>query len=171
VPVALRRDYAIFRKRFEVPASDAMLMAGMAAWANVMGAINLELFGHLHNVIDTPGRTVRRRGGHAGPPARSREPPRVRHVEPSMNRATSSPRLPAPPAFAAFSLHAATTRRRPAADVRAQRSDEVVVRIGYEGGFVPQGTDVRQPAVVAHHVVTVGCSPLVPCRPSSLAHC
>ena len=32
-----------------------MLMGGMAAWANMMGAINLELFGHLHNVIDTPG--------------------------------------------------------------------------------------------------------------------
>jgi AcrR family transcriptional regulator len=55
VPAGLRRDYAIFRKRFEVPASDAMLMAGMTAWANVMGAINLELFGHFHNVIDTPG--------------------------------------------------------------------------------------------------------------------
>jgi hypothetical protein len=38
-----------------VPASDAMLMKGMTAWAAVMGAINLELFGHLHNVIDTPG--------------------------------------------------------------------------------------------------------------------
>lgn len=55
VPVALRRDYARFRQRFDVAASDAMLMGGMAAWANMMGAINLELFGHLHNVIDTPG--------------------------------------------------------------------------------------------------------------------
>jgi len=55
VPAALRHDYAIFRKRFEVPASDAMLMHGMVAWANVMGAISLELFGHLHNVIDSPG--------------------------------------------------------------------------------------------------------------------
>lgn len=55
VPTSLRRDYASFRRRFEVPASDAMLMNGMSAWANVMGAINLELFGHFHNVIDTPG--------------------------------------------------------------------------------------------------------------------
>ena len=55
VPAALRQDYAIFRRRFAVPASDAMLMQGMVAWANVMGAISLELFGHLHNVIDTPG--------------------------------------------------------------------------------------------------------------------
>ena len=55
VPVLLRRDYQRFRDRFGVPASDPMLMKGMAAWAAVMGAINLELFGHLHNVIDTPG--------------------------------------------------------------------------------------------------------------------
>lgn len=55
VPAALRRDYARFRSRFSVPASDQMLMKGMAAWAGVMGAINLEVFGHLHNVIDTPG--------------------------------------------------------------------------------------------------------------------
>ena len=55
VPAALRRDYARLRERFSVPASDQMLMEGMAAWAGVMGAINLELFGHLHNVVDTPG--------------------------------------------------------------------------------------------------------------------
>lgn len=55
VPAALRRDYARFRDRFAVTASDQMMMKGMAAWAAVMGAINLELFGHLHNVIDTPG--------------------------------------------------------------------------------------------------------------------
>ncbi len=55
VPAALRHDYAIFREKFEVPASDGMLMHGMVAWANVMGAISLELFGHLHNVVDSPG--------------------------------------------------------------------------------------------------------------------
>jgi len=55
VPAPLRRDYARFRERFDVPSSDQMLMNGMAAWASVMGAINLELFGHLHNVVDTPG--------------------------------------------------------------------------------------------------------------------
>lgn len=55
VPPALRRDYAIFRERFAIPASDAMLMQGMGAWAATMGAISLELFGHLHNVIDSPG--------------------------------------------------------------------------------------------------------------------
>ncbi|MEQ1701976.1 MAG: TetR/AcrR family transcriptional regulator [Ilumatobacteraceae bacterium] len=55
VPPALRRDYARFRERYAVPASDAMLMQGMGAWAATMGAISLELFGHLHNVIDSPG--------------------------------------------------------------------------------------------------------------------
>ena len=55
VPTALQRDYASFRERFPVPASDAMLMHGMTAWAALFGAINLELFGHLHNVVDTPG--------------------------------------------------------------------------------------------------------------------
>lgn len=55
VPAALRRDYARLRDRFAVPGSDQMMMKGMAAWTSVMGAINLELFGHLHNVVDTPG--------------------------------------------------------------------------------------------------------------------
>jgi AcrR family transcriptional regulator len=55
VPAALRRDYARFRARYAVPASDSMLMLGMGAWSAIMGAISLELFGHLHNVIDSPG--------------------------------------------------------------------------------------------------------------------
>lgn len=55
VPSPLRRDYSRFRARFGVSVSDSMLMKGMSAWANVMGVINLELFGHLHNVVDTPG--------------------------------------------------------------------------------------------------------------------
>jgi AcrR family transcriptional regulator len=55
VPQKLRRDFARLRARFPVPADDALLMCGMSAWAAVMGAISLELFGHLHNVVDTPG--------------------------------------------------------------------------------------------------------------------
>lgn len=55
VPAALRHDLAQFRVDFDVPVDEAMLMHGMSAWANLMGAISLELFGHLHNVIDTPG--------------------------------------------------------------------------------------------------------------------
>jgi AcrR family transcriptional regulator len=57
VPTALRKDYVVLRKSLGIESSesDAMLMMGMTAWANVMGAISLELFGHLHNVVDTPG--------------------------------------------------------------------------------------------------------------------
>jgi hypothetical protein len=57
VPTALRKDYVVLRKTLGIASSesDAMLMMGMTAWANVMGAISLELFGHLHNVVDTPG--------------------------------------------------------------------------------------------------------------------
>ncbi len=55
VPTALRKDYVALRRSLDVVTSDAMLMNGMVAWSNVMGAINLELFGHLHNVVDAPG--------------------------------------------------------------------------------------------------------------------
>ena len=34
---------------------DATLAAGLSAWGALIGTINLELFGHLHNVVDTPG--------------------------------------------------------------------------------------------------------------------
>ena len=55
VPAALRRDYARMRERFALTATDSMLMHGMVAWAGIMGAISLELFGHLNNVVDSPG--------------------------------------------------------------------------------------------------------------------
>lgn len=57
VPAALRRDFALLRTHsLPLPlASNPLLMKGMTAWAAVMGAVSLELFGHLHNVIDTPG--------------------------------------------------------------------------------------------------------------------
>jgi AcrR family transcriptional regulator len=55
VPARLRRDFARLRATFPVPRSDALLECGMSAWAAMMGAISLELFGHLHNVVDTPG--------------------------------------------------------------------------------------------------------------------
>ena len=51
----LLADVAALRNRIDLVVSDELLAAGMVAWANVMGAISLELFGHLHNVIDTPG--------------------------------------------------------------------------------------------------------------------
>lgn len=55
VPAALHRDFARLRSGFPAPANDALLMHGMSAWACLMGAVSLEMFGHLHNVVDTPG--------------------------------------------------------------------------------------------------------------------
>lgn len=55
VPKALRPDLLRLRRQFQTDASDAALAVGMSAWAAVMGAVNLEIFGHLHNVVDAPG--------------------------------------------------------------------------------------------------------------------
>ncbi len=55
VPRAMRADLRRLRERLDTTASDAALFIGTSAWAAVMGALNLELFGHLRNVIDTPG--------------------------------------------------------------------------------------------------------------------
>jgi len=52
---ALAGDLTALRGRLDLAVGNELLAAGMVAWANVMGAISLELFGHLHNVIDTPG--------------------------------------------------------------------------------------------------------------------
>lgn len=55
VPEAVRPDLDRLRATLSTDATDGTLMVGLNAWAAVMGAINLELFGHLHNVIDQPG--------------------------------------------------------------------------------------------------------------------
>lgn len=55
VPKTLRADLDRLRGQLGTRASDAALMLGMSAWAAVMGAVNLELFGHLHNVVNAPG--------------------------------------------------------------------------------------------------------------------
>jgi hypothetical protein len=55
VPKTLRADLERLRAQLGTRASDAALMLGMSAWAAVMGAVNLELFGHLHNVVNAPG--------------------------------------------------------------------------------------------------------------------
>ena len=52
---SLRGDLVRLRTTLGSDAPDATLMVGMAAWSAVMGAISLELFGHLHNVVDQPG--------------------------------------------------------------------------------------------------------------------
>lgn len=55
VPKVLRSDLARLRNQLGTEVSDAALTVGMNAWASVMGAVNLELFGHLHNVVNEPG--------------------------------------------------------------------------------------------------------------------
>lgn len=55
VPKSMRPDLIRLRASLSTDASDGTLVVGLTAWAAVMGAINLELFGHLHNVIGQPG--------------------------------------------------------------------------------------------------------------------
>jgi AcrR family transcriptional regulator len=55
VPTSMRPDLLRLRGQLQTSATDASLAVGLAAWAAVMGAINLELFGHLHNVVNEPG--------------------------------------------------------------------------------------------------------------------
>ena len=55
VPRSLRVDLARLRTTFAADVPDSTLVAGLTAWGALIGTINLELFGHLHNVVDTPG--------------------------------------------------------------------------------------------------------------------
>jgi hypothetical protein len=47
----LRSDFAQLRRTAAPAVPDAVLSRGLAAWSQVLGTINLEMFGHLHNVI------------------------------------------------------------------------------------------------------------------------
>ena len=55
VPRTLRADLARLRALADADIPDATLAAGLTGWGALIGTINLELFGHLHNVVDTPG--------------------------------------------------------------------------------------------------------------------
>ena len=55
VTPALTAQYDILRVRMAADVPDGLLLLGLSAWMNLFGAISLELFGHLHNVIDDPG--------------------------------------------------------------------------------------------------------------------
>jgi AcrR family transcriptional regulator len=46
-----RSDFAQLRRLAAPGVPDAVLSRGLAVWAQVLGTINLEMFGHLHNVI------------------------------------------------------------------------------------------------------------------------
>ena len=50
----LTAQYDILRARIAAEVPDGLLLLGLSAWMNLFGAISLELFGHLHNVIDDP---------------------------------------------------------------------------------------------------------------------
>ncbi len=47
----IRSDFAQLRRTAAPAVPDAVLSRGLAAWSQVLGNINLEMFGHLHNVI------------------------------------------------------------------------------------------------------------------------
>jgi len=55
VPAAMAADLEVLRTNFSIDCSVGALAAGMQSWAALMGAISLELFGHLHKVVGTPG--------------------------------------------------------------------------------------------------------------------
>ena len=47
----VRSDFAQLRRDAAPGVPDAVLSRGLCVWSQVLGTINLELFGHLHNVI------------------------------------------------------------------------------------------------------------------------
>ena len=47
----VRSDLAQLRRDAAPSVPDAVLSRGLAVWAQLLGTINLEMFGHLHNVI------------------------------------------------------------------------------------------------------------------------
>lgn len=52
---ALIAECAALKQRLSAPIPDAMLLAGMSAWMTILGAISLEVFGHLCDLFDDPG--------------------------------------------------------------------------------------------------------------------
>jgi AcrR family transcriptional regulator len=51
IPRAVRNDLRALSAKLGLAVSDALLLRALAAWAQLYGSLNLELFGHLHNVI------------------------------------------------------------------------------------------------------------------------
>ena len=47
----LRSDFAQLRRTAAPAVPDAVLSRGLAVWSQLLGTINLEMFGHLHNVV------------------------------------------------------------------------------------------------------------------------
>jgi len=59
VPPSIRGEPRRLGGAFGPAPDEATLAAGLHAWAAVMGAVNLELFGHLHKVVEEPGALLR----------------------------------------------------------------------------------------------------------------
>ncbi len=55
VPRHLKADLARMRAEYAPGVPDGTLAAGLGAWAALLGAVTLEVFGHLRNVVDAPG--------------------------------------------------------------------------------------------------------------------
>jgi AcrR family transcriptional regulator len=55
VPRNLKPDLARMRTAVGLEVPDATLAVGLVSWAAIIGSITLELFSHLHNVVDAPG--------------------------------------------------------------------------------------------------------------------
>ena len=55
VPASLRPDLRRLRSELPLAIDERLLSLGLASWATLIGAITLELFGHLHNVVNEPG--------------------------------------------------------------------------------------------------------------------
>jgi AcrR family transcriptional regulator len=49
------REYKHLKSVIGLDAPDGFLLAGLAGWAAMLGALNLELFGHVDTVFDNPG--------------------------------------------------------------------------------------------------------------------
>ena len=52
LPAEVSASIGPFRAFAAGQASDDLLLRGLSAWATLLGTVSLELFGHLHNVID-----------------------------------------------------------------------------------------------------------------------
>lgn len=52
LPRAVATSIAPFREFAGGRASDDLLLRGLASWATLLGTVSLELFGHLHNVVE-----------------------------------------------------------------------------------------------------------------------
>jgi len=51
LPAGTHDQLAAFRHRAGIESSDEAILRGVTAWGGLLGAISLELFGHLHRAV------------------------------------------------------------------------------------------------------------------------